>query len=69
MPRAHSTRIPEPPEAPEPLELEDAAEVAPRDSEVDFDDDLGDDQLPLDVTEAREMGVLLDDPEVLSDEE
>lgn len=68
MPRAHTTRIPEPPEPPEPLELEDAAEVAPRDSEVDFDDDSGDDQLPLDVKEAREVGVLLDDPEVLSDE-
>lgn len=63
-PRRHET--PEP-EAPEPLVPEDAAEVAPRDSEVDFDDDRGDDQLPLDVVEAAELGVLLD-PEDLSNE-
>jgi hypothetical protein len=33
------------------------------DSEIDFDDDRDDDQYPLDVLEAREAGVLLDDPE------
>jgi hypothetical protein len=56
-------------EEPEPLEPEDAAEVAPLDSEIDFDDDQGDDQAPLDVVEARELGVLLDDPEALDDDE
>lgn len=53
----------------EPLEPEDAAEVASLDSEVDFDDENDDDQLSLDTVEAREAGVLLDDPEVLSIEE
>jgi hypothetical protein len=53
----------------EPLELEDAADIAPRDSEIDFDDETSEDQLPLDVIEAFEAGVLLDDPEVVSDEE
>jgi hypothetical protein len=61
-------QIPEEEET-EPLELEDAAEVAPRDSEVDFDDETDDDQLPLDEVEAREAGVLLDDPEKLSDQD
>jgi hypothetical protein len=56
-------------EATEPLEPEDAAEVAPRDSEIDFDDETDDDQLPLDEVEAREAGVLLDDPEKLSDQD
>ncbi len=40
-----------------------------RDSEVDFDDELDDDQLPLDQVEAIELGVNLDDPEQLSDTE
>jgi hypothetical protein len=53
----------------EPLEPEDAAEVAPLDNEIDFDDEQEDDQLPLDSTEAAEVGVLLDDPESLSDED
>jgi hypothetical protein len=56
-------------EEPEPLLPEDAAEVASRDSEIDFDDETEDDQLPLDTREAREVGALLDDPERLSDEE
>jgi hypothetical protein len=56
-------------EEPDPLDPEDAAEVAPLDSETDFDDEQEEDQLPLDVTEAAEAGVLLDDPESLSDED
>jgi hypothetical protein len=54
-------------EQPDPLEPEDAAEIAPSDSEIDFDDERDDDQLPLDLVEAIEAGVLLDDPEQLSD--
>jgi hypothetical protein len=54
---------------PEPLELEDAADIASRDSEIDFDDERDDDQEPLDVVEAIEVGVLLDDPEADVDEE
>jgi hypothetical protein len=56
-------------EEPEPLDPDDAAEIAPLDSEVDFDDERQEDQLPLDETEAAEAGVLLDDPEALSDED
>jgi hypothetical protein len=56
-------------EEPDPLDPEDAAEIAPLDSEVDFDDEQEEDQVPLDQTEAAEAGVLLDDPERLSDEE
>jgi hypothetical protein len=56
-------------EEPEPLDPEDAAEIAPLDSEIDFDDEQEEDQLPLDVVEASEAGVLLDDPEALSDED
>ena len=56
-------------EEPEPLDPEDAAEIAPLDSEIDFDDEQEEDQLPLDVVEAAEAGVLLDDPESLSDED
>jgi hypothetical protein len=56
-------------EEPDPLDPEDAAEVAPLDSEIDFDDEQEEDQLPLDETEAAEAGVLLDDPEALSDED
>jgi hypothetical protein len=66
MPTSHD--LPQPEET-EPLEPEDAAEVAPLDSEIDFDDEQEEDQEPLDVVEAAEAGVLLDDPEVLSDEE
>jgi hypothetical protein len=56
-------------EEPDPLEPEDAAEIAPLDSETDFDDEQEEDQAPLDETEAAEAGVLLDDPEALSDED
>ena len=56
-------------EEPDPLDPEDAAEIAPLDSEIDFDDEQDEDQLPLDETEAAEAGVLLDDPEALSDED
>ena len=52
-----------------PLEPEDAADIAPSASEVDFDDEQEQDQLPIDVIEAFEAGVLLDDPEALSDED
>lgn len=40
-----------------------------RDSEIDFDDEADDDQLPLDVVEAIEVGANLDDPEKLAGEE
>jgi len=56
-------------EQPDPLEPEDAAEFASRDSEIDFDDEQEEDQEPLDVVEAIEVGVLLDDPEELSSED
>ena len=56
-------------EEPDPLDPEDAAEVAPLDSEIDFDDEQEEDQLLLDETEAAEAGGLLDDPEALSDED
>lgn len=56
-------------EDPDPLVPEDAAEIAPLDSEVDFDDEQEEDQVPLDETEAAEAGVLLDDPEALSEED
>jgi hypothetical protein len=39
---------------------------APLDSEIDFDDEQEDDQLPLDELEAIELGVNLDDPESLA---
>ena len=52
-----------------PYEREDAAEVAARDSEVDFDDEADEEIPPLDVVEAAELGVLLDDPEADDSEE
>jgi hypothetical protein len=51
----------------EPLDVQDS-KVAPLDSEVDFDDEGDDDQLPLDYVEAREIGANLDDPEQFPDE-
>jgi hypothetical protein len=51
----------------EPLDTNDPDDALP-DSEVDFDDEADDDQLPLDRVEARELGVNLDDPEQLDDE-
>ena len=56
-------------EEPDPLEPEDAAEIAPLDSETDFDDEQEEDQALLDEAEAAEAGVLLDDPEALSEED
>jgi len=53
----------------EPYLGEDAADRVSLDSEVDFDDDSDSDQMPLDLVEAIESGVLLDDPEALSEEE
>ncbi len=46
-----------------------AARDASLDSEIDFDDEQEDDQLPLDEVEAREVGALLDDPDALAEEE
>ncbi|HXY43383.1 MAG TPA: hypothetical protein VEH29_04290 [Acidimicrobiales bacterium] len=46
----------------------DAADEVSLDSEVDFDDEQDEDQLPLDVVEAIEVGVLLDDPETLEED-
>jgi hypothetical protein len=62
-----TNRLPELPERDdaEPLDPEDASEVAPRDSEIDFDDEQDDEIGSLDVVEAREAGALLDDPEAL----
>jgi hypothetical protein len=47
------------------LAQSDPREIDPLDdpNEVDFDDERDEDQLPLDVIEAVEAGVLLDDPE------
>lgn len=56
-------------ERPDPFLAEDALDRVSLDSEVDFDDDTDSDQMPLDVVEAIESGVLLDDPERLSSEE
>ena len=56
-------------EQPDPFVPPDAAEAVSLDSEVDFDDEQEEDQQPLDVVEASEVGVLLDDPEQLGDEE
>jgi hypothetical protein len=53
----------------EPLDREDAADVAATDNEIDFDDERDDDQLPLDAVEAFEAGVLLDDPETLTEDD
>ena len=51
----------------EPYDRHDPQD-APLDSEVDFDNEADDDQLPLDEVEARESGVNLDDPEQLDAE-
>lgn len=56
-------------ETADPPDLEDAADVASRDSEIDFDDERSDDQLPLDEVEAIESGTVLDDPEELAEDE
>jgi hypothetical protein len=51
----------------EPPDRHDPDDALP-DSEVDFDDETDDDQLPLDEVEAIELGVNLDDPERLAEE-
>ena len=56
-------------EKPDPFVAPDAAEAVSLDSEIDYDDEQDEDQSPLDVVEAIEAGVLLDDPETLSDDE
>ena len=39
------------------------------DSEIDYDDEQEEDQSPLDVVEATEVGVLLDDPEAATEDD
>ena len=56
-------------ERPDPYIPPDAADAVSLDSEVDYDDEQEDDQSPLDLVEAIEAGVLLDDPETVSDED
>ncbi len=53
---------------PEPYDRHQPGDALP-DSEVDFDDEAEQDQLPLDQVEAIELGVNLDDPEELSAED
>jgi hypothetical protein len=55
-------------ERPDPFVPSDAADAVSLDSEVDFDDEQDEDQLPLDQVEAIEAGVLLDDPERLGED-
>jgi hypothetical protein len=56
-------------ERPDPFLASDAGDAVSLDSEIDYDDEQEDDQLPLDVVEAIEAGVLLDDPETVDDDE
>lgn len=56
-------------EAPDPFVSPDAADEVSLDSEIDYDDEQEEDQTPLDVVEAIEAGVLLDDPETAGDDE
>ena len=56
-------------ERPDPFHSPDAADEVSLDSEIDYDDEQEEDQSPLDVVEAIEAGVMLDDPEVLNDDE
>ncbi|MGA3217282.1 MAG: hypothetical protein ABSD97_16520 [Acidimicrobiales bacterium] len=56
-------------EKPDPFLAADAAEQVSLDSEIDYDDEQEDDQAPLDVVEAIEAGVLLDDPETVGSDE
>jgi hypothetical protein len=55
-------------ERPDPFLPSDAGDAVSLDSEIDFDDEQEEDQLPLDQVEAREAGVLLDDPERLDED-
>ena len=52
-----------------PSSRDDAADAVSLDSEIDYDDEQDEDQLPLDVVEAIEAGVLLDDPETVDDDD
>jgi hypothetical protein len=56
-------------EKPDPFVAPDAGDEVSLDSEIDYDDEQDEDQAPLDVVEAIEAGVLLDDPERLEEEE
>ena len=51
----------------EPLDTHDPDDAL-LDSEIDFDDEADDDQLPIDYVEAREIGAKLDAPEQFDDE-
>ena len=55
-------------EQPDPFVASDAADEVSLDSEIDYDDEQDEDQLPLDVVEAIEAGVMLDDPESVDDD-
>ena len=57
------------PEKPDRFVAPDAGDEVSLDSEIDYDDEQDEDQAPLDVVEAIEAGVLLDDPERLEEEE
>ena len=56
-------------ERPDPYVAPDAADAVSLDSEIDYDDEREEDQLPLDVVEAIEAGVLLDDPERVDEDD
>jgi hypothetical protein len=56
-------------ERPDPFVASDAADEVSLDSEIDYDDEQDEDQLPLDVVEAIEAGVMLDDPETVGDDD
>ncbi len=56
-------------ERPDPFVAPDAADAVSLDSEIDYDDEQEEDQLPLDVVEAIEAGVLLDDPEAAAEDD
>jgi len=56
-------------EKPDPFVIQGAADAVSLDSEVDYDDEQDEDQLPLDVVEAIEAGVMLDDPETLDEDD
>jgi hypothetical protein len=56
-------------ERPDPFVAQDAADEVSLDSEIDYDDEQEEDQMPLDVVEAMEVGVMLDDPETFDDDD
>jgi len=56
-------------EKPDPFVAHDAADAVSLDSEIDYDDEQEEDQAPLDIVEAIEAGVLLDDPETVTDDD